>query len=314
MRILFAGTPEIAVPALRALHQQHEIVGVLCAPDAPAGRGRELVPCPVKLCARELDRVLLQPEKLDAEARELVAALKPDLLVCVAYGKIFGPRFLALFPAGGINLHPSLLPLLRGPSPIASAILHGHSETGLTVQRLALEMDAGDILIQERRSLDESEDCASLTEWAAKAGAAALLRAVAGLADSSIVPRVQDHEKATYCHMIDKHDGTLDWNTPAREICRKVRAYKPWPRAWTRWQGQLLYIDAALALEENSPEPVGTVLRIDKSTGILVQTGEGLCALQRLQLQGKKALDAGVFVNGARSFIGSVLGENSEKI
>ena len=317
MRVLFAGTPAIAVPSLRALAAGHEVVGVLTNPDTAAGRKLQTSQSAVKSAALELGLPVLQPARLDAEARDAVAALRPDILVCVAYGFIFGPKFLALFPQGGVNLHPSLLPRFRGPSPISAAILAGDSETGITVQRLALAMDAGDILVQERFPLSGRETTASLTDYCAEAGAPLVLRALAGLADGSLRGQPQDGSQASFCRLIERQDARIDWQRPALEIDRQVRAFDPWPRAYSEWNGETLTVLESLPLPDVSapagtpaaPAAVpGSVLRVDKSAGILVQTGQGLLALRRLQLPTKKALDYQSFANGVRGFVGSILG------
>ena len=181
MRLLFAGTPEIALPALEALHGEGYIQAVLTAPDAPRGRGRKPAASPVKERALELGLPVLSPERLGRAVRDEIGEFQPDLLAVVAYGRIFGPRFLALFPGGGINLHPSILPRHRGPAPLPATILAGDSEWGLTVQRIALEMDAGDILIQQRYPVTGDETTALLTGESAARGATAMLAAVRGL-------------------------------------------------------------------------------------------------------------------------------------
>lgn len=307
MRLIFAGTPAIAVPGLRRLAAEHEVAAVLTSPDAQAGRGRRESAPAVKQAALELGLPVLQPERLDQAARDLVAAYRPDLLVCVAYGSIFGPRFLALFPQGGINMHPSLLPRWRGPSPLSAAILAGDAESGISVQRLALEMDSGDILAQERFALDGSETAASLAEYAAERGAELLSQTVAALAAGAAVARPQEGEPS-FCRLVAKEDGLIDWSADAAAVDRLVRACDPWPRAYSFWQGVALYLAETKPLDGPAGPLPGSVLRVDKSNGILVQTGKGLLAVRRLQLQAKKGMDFLSFANGARGFVGSVLG------
>ena len=309
MRIVFAGTPAIAVPSLRAIHPSHEVVAVLTSPDTQSGRGRQESFSAVKVAALELGLPVLQFPTLDQAAREAIAALKPDILVCFAYGFIFGPRFLALFPAGGINIHPSLLPRFRGPSPLSAAILAGDQQTGISIQRLALEMDAGDILAQEIIPLHGRETTASLSAFCAEYSAGMLEKTLAALATGQIQPRPQDPTMASFCHLIAKEDGKIDWTRPAAEIDRLVRAFDPWPRAFTSWNADLLYILESLVVDlPDTDQKPGSICRVDKSTGILVQTGQGLLALRRLQLQSKKGMDFQSFLNGARAFVGSALG------
>ncbi len=310
MRILFAAAPEIALPSLIALFAEHTICAVLTNPDREEGRGRRLAPSPVKEKAIELGLRVLQPERLDGEARSRVAALEPELLVVVAFGRIFGPKFLALFPSGGINLHPSLLPKYRGPAPIPAAILAGERETGITVQRLAPEMDSGDILAQIVIPLSGRETTESLTEIAGREGAALLAAVCRDLTGIKAVR--QNHALATYCTLLRKEAGLVDWTQGAAQIDRMIRAYLPWPRARTTWKGAELHLlkaepappDAALSRDQ-AP---GRVLAIDKSRGILVQTGDGVLTVQMLQLRSKSPLHWKDFLNGVHDFIGSTLG------
>lgn len=318
-RILFAGTPEIAVPALRTLAGTGRLVGVLTVPDQVAGRGQHLHQSEVKVCAQELGLPVLQPNRLDQAARDAVAELKPDLLVCIAYGRIFGPKFLGQFPQGGINLHPSLLPKYRGPSPINAAILAGEDTTGISIQVLAPGMDEGDILAQERILLSGNETAGSLSKICSEIGARMLLTAVNIMEAGLARPQAQDGALATYCSLIHKDDGLIDWTHSALEIHRQARAYDPWPRAWTLWQGKKLYLDklelykpphgSALVLPGPQTGQPGQVFKVDKTEGFLIQTGQGLLALRQLQLQSKKSLDHLAFFNGARDFVGTILGE-----
>lgn len=326
MRVLFAGTPEIAVPTLTAIHaSSHELVGVLTAPDRPRGRGRKPARPVVADAAVELgpqsqsaDRAIpvLQPETLRTQAREEVSRLEPGVLVCFAYGRIFGPRFLDLFPHGGLNVHPSLLPRYRGPAPIPAAILAGDAETGITVQRLALEMDTGDIVLQDPIALDGTETSSSLGRYVAERAGELVVRVLDALEAGTVEPRAQDHAAASYTRLVSKEDGEIDWTRPAAEIERMVRAYDPWPRAWTVMDGERLAIlEAALAPEGRgnlaSASAPGTILGVDKELGILVETGNGLLALQRLHLQSRKPLEWRSFVNGMQELAGTVLGGKS---
>ena len=312
LRILFAGTPEIAVPSLETLHRKHLVLGVLTNPDREAGRGRAVSVSPVKVKALDLGLPLFQPEKLDAAFRETVSSLAPDLLVVVAYGKIFGPKFLALFPKGGVNLHPSLLPKYRGPSPINAALLAGDAETGITVQKLALEMDAGDIVLQEKVPLSGAETAATLSAFAAARGAELLAQALAAIETGSVVFRPQDATGATYCGLLSKESGRIDWTRTAAEIERQVRALEPSPGAWTTFRGvslRLLKTATFASADDGGEGSPGKVLGVDKTRGILVQTGKGLLAVTELQLQSKKAMDYRSFANGVRDFVGALLGE-----
>lgn len=309
MNILFAGTPDISVSCLTALSQEHR-VEVLTNPDAPSGRSASLVAPPVKVRALELGLRVHQPVKLDAEARAALGGF--DLLVSFAFGRIFGPLFLGLFPSGGLNVHPSLLPRWRGPSPLSAAILARDARTGITVQRLAPAMDEGDVIAVVERPLDGTETTGSLTAWAAATAPALLREAVNRVArgESGVA---QDHGSATYCHLIAKEEGRLDWTLPAEDLDARIRAFDPWPGAFTFWQGQRLTLKKPLLTVPATGNPAvpGTVVSVDKSNGILVQTGGGLLAVRELQLPGRKSLDFRSFLNGNPTLIGSRLGESA---
>ena len=312
MRVLFAGTPEIAVPSLRAIAASaHELVGVLSAPDRARGRGRSLRFSPVKELALELDVPILQPETLRGHARREVASLAPDVLACFAYGRIFGPRFLGLFPRGGLNVHPSLLPRHRGPAPIPGAILSGDAETGVTIQELALEMDAGGIIAQERIPLTGTETTASLAAIVAPMGGRLLVDVLDRMERGEARTVPQDPARATYTRLVQKEDGRIDWREPAQTIDRMVRAYIPWPRAFTTWAGERLNILEATPVDRSTTDGEarpGRVLRVDTENGVLVETGNGLLALRKLQLQSRKPLEWRSFLNGVDGFLGAVLG------
>jgi methionyl-tRNA formyltransferase len=330
MRVLFAGSPLIAVPSLEALVRLTRdepgigIAGVLTNPDSPRGRHGTSEPTDVGAAADRLSAELvaegrtpltqLKCEKLDAAAREAVTACKPDLLVSFAYGRIFGPQFLALFPLGGVNIHPSLLPTYRGATPIPQAILNRDTETGITIQKLAPEMDAGDILAQERFPLTGRETTGSLSDTAAQKAAALLTGLIRewgrGVPNGVIRGQPQNHAAASYCSLITKDEGRIDWTRSAADIDARIRAFTPWPLCLTRQGEQELYILAgrpAPVSSDTVTAPSGTVLGIDKQLGILIQTGDGVFAAERLQYRTKKALDWRAFLNGAHHFIGSRL-------
>jgi methionyl-tRNA formyltransferase len=321
LRILFAGSPEIAVPSLLAVGKAFKLVGVLTNPPAPKGRGLSPAPTPVALAAAEHfpGVPILAPERLGPAEREAVNALQPDLLAVFAYGRIFGPKFLGLFPQGGVNVHPSLLPRWRGPSPIPYAILARDEETGISVQRLALRLDSGDVLGRQRLPLSGRETAGQLSEWAAGAGADLLVAVLSRIGDGRVSAEPQDEKQATWSHQMSKDDGLVDWSRSALEIDAMVRAYTPWPGAWTTLAGERLglletqpYADETGNLESGHPdtgiaEP-GRVVGIDKSRGIMVQTGAGLLALRVLQARGKKPLAHRDFANGARNLPGARLG------
>ncbi len=312
MRILFAGSPEIAIPSLKVLVQKGWVCGVLTAPDRPAGRGRVMSPPPVKALACELGLPVLQPARLDTEARDAVTALAPDLMAVFAYSKIFGPRFLSLFKKGAVNVHPSLLPKYRGPAPIPAAILAGEKKTGVSVQYVGLDMDKGDIILQKEMAIEERETAGELGNRVAPLGAELLAQAVSMIENGTVKRLPQDEAHATYCRMLRKEDGCIDWRRPAAEIVRQVRALNPWPAAYTSFKSSKLSILRARVAEADGEaypaDPPGKVIGIDKTTGILIKTSHGILSVEELQLQSRKALGWKAFLNGTPDFAGSVLG------
>lgn len=316
MRILFAGTPDIAVPSLRALADKFDVCAVLTNPDRATGRGRKIICSPVKEAALELGLPVLQPENLDESFLEEVRGLNADLLAVIAFGRIFRQNFLDLFPLGGINLHPSLLPLYRGPSPLSEAIKNGDAATGISVQKVALKMDSGDILLQPHLPLDGTETTGSLTEKVSLLGASLMVEAVDLLLKNSEDGTAQDDSKATFCKLITKSDGNINWNRTSSEIEREIRAFSPWPGSFTFYgEKKLNILEAALYEGETTNSPAGSVIALDKKAGIIIKTGDSAIAVKRLQLQSKKPMDYKSFINGNRDFIGSKLectsGENT---
>lgn len=334
LSVLFAGSPECSVFALEEIARSHRVVAVLTNPPAARGRSTELVPTPVEAAARRLiekgliarGTPILTPTKITQDVRDAIALAKPDAMACFAYGKIFGPKTLALFPLGALNLHPSLLPRWRGCAPVPAAILARDAETGVTIQKMALEMDSGDILIQEKIPLDGRETAESLLDKAARIGAPLLAEALDSLERGTAVGIKQDEAKATYCAMLCKDDGEIDWNAKAVDIDARIRAFHPWPGAFTESGTQTLLIHAAHVYGGTPPDRAdrtdradragaatgaGSVLGIDRKEGILVQTGEGILALECLQWRTKKPLDWKSFMNGSRDFILAKLGTNA---
>jgi methionyl-tRNA formyltransferase len=308
---LFAGSPTIAVPSLEAVYRQDgiDISGVLTNPDSPKGRHGTPQPTEVAEAAQKLNVPVLKPIKLDSPIREQIGLLKPDILVSFAYGRIFGPKFMALFPLGGINIHPSLLPKYRGASPIQAAILNRDTETGITVQTLALEMDQGDILAVEQLPLSGRETAGSLSELAAQKGAQMLTEVLIKIANGNVTRTAQNHSEASYCKLISRDDGLIDWSLSAAQIEAKIRAFDPWPLCRTIHNGRELFILEAGIFKGQSPEKSpGQVLGIDKNDGILIQTGDGILSVTRLQYQTKKALFWRDFLNGVRDFSETQLG------
>ena len=306
MRILFAGTAEIAIPSLKMIADTYELVAILTSPDAPQGRGLVLTPSPVALTAASYcpHVPVLKPQRLNQEVREQIRAYKPDVLVVYAYGKIFGPKFLSLF-SGSINVHPSLLPRWRGPAPIPFSILNRDAQTGISIQRIAQQVDSGDIFAQVVWNMQFNETTAELTERAAVEGSQLLSDVLAKLSSGNAHAQPQDERNATYSRLITKQDGIVDWNQPAETIHAIIRAYNPWPLARTTIDGKVLYIHNAVLDEAHHGASPGTIVSIDKNRGIMVQTGTGVLCLTSVQWSGKSLLPIKDFINGARFTSGS---------
>ncbi len=312
LNVVYAGSPEISATVLKDLICSKKINLVCVLTNAPSAKGRHktLEQTPVAKIARESDILLLEPEKLNNEIREIIKEKKPDILVCFAYGKIFGPKFMSLFPRGGINLHASLLPKYRGASPVPACILNGDTETGNTVQRIAPGMDEGDILLQNKLSLDGSETTPALLNTLTSMGSDMLLKVLSQIEKNMENPVIQDNTKATYCHIIKKEEGLIDWNKSAKDIYAKVRAFNTWPTAFTRINDDVISIHEASIYNDlegtykNSPYKPGKILEISKKTGIIIQTGQGQLAVQTLQKQGKKAMNWKDFANGMQNLVG----------
>jgi len=297
VRILFAGTPEFAVPPLKALlKSSHEICGVYTQPDRPAGRGRKMTPSPVKSVALEEELPVFQPESLKSEESQAkLRELRPDLMVVVAYGLILPKAVIDIPPLGCINIHASLLPRWRGAAPIQRAILAGDSETGVTIMFIEPRLDAGPMLLKKHCAISRGKSSGELHDQLAALGAEALLETLPALENGTAHAEIQDETQVTHAAKLSKEEALLDWTQPATRLERQVAAFNPWPVAETRFQGQTLRIWRAEALEGNTGLTPGSVLP-GKDT-IDVATGQGILRLLELQLPGAKRIGARDFLN-----------------
>ena len=327
MVVVFAGTPEFAVPSLRALAAgPHRIAAVYTRPDRPAGRGRRLAGSAVKAAAAELGLTVEQPESLRARAaRERLAGYRPDLVVTAAYGLILPPEVLAIPATGCINVHASLLPRWRGAAPVQHALLAGDPETGATIMRMDAGVDTGGILLARATPVRPDDTTRSLTGRLAHVGAEALGEAMAGLAAGRLAPRPQDPSAATLAPRIRKADALMDWSRGARDLERMVRAFDPWPVAFTFVGEEPLRILRAEADADEDVDtdadphshpcpdpPPGTVVRA-AAGGIEVQTGAGRLRVLRVQRAGKRPMDARALLNGRRLAPGQRLGNGAAR-
>lgn len=302
LRIAFAGTPQFALPALRALlGSAHEVVGVLTQPDRPAGRGREMRASPVKLLAQSAGLPVAQPATLRTpEGRIALASWEPDLLVVVAYGLILPAAALLVPRMGCVNIHGSLLPRWRGAAPIQRAILAGDAETGVTIMQLDEGLDTGPILLERPRPIGTNENAGDLHDALAELGASALLETVEGLAGGTMKSRPQPAIGASHAPKIEKSEAPLDWNASAIQLHRQVRAFNPWPIAETRFAGESLRILRASVVGQGTRQLApGTLLGLGDE-GLHVACGDGVLALGELQRPGKRAVSARDFANAVR--------------
>lgn len=312
LRIVYAGTPDFAVPALQALlDSSHEVVAVYTQPDRPAGRGRKLHYSPVKQLAVSASVPVEQP--LDFKAAETVAALRdyaPDVMVVAAYGLILPQVVLDTPRYGCLNIHASLLPRWRGAAPIQRAIQAGDAETGVTIMQMAAGLDTGDILYKTHYKLQSDDGGQGVHDRLATDGANALLEVLARLASGQLQPERQNEALATYAHKLSKAEAELDWSQAASVIDRQIKAFDAWPTAFSLYDGKPLRFFAAKLTDEHSDAPAGSVVA-ENRTGIDIVAGDGqIVRVLSLQMPGGKRLSASDFVN-ARSLQG-VRFEHSE--
>lgn len=306
MRVVFLGTPEFAVPSLHAIREAgHEVALVVTQPSRPARRGQSVMAAPaVKLAAGGLD--VLQPEDVNLpEHLDRIRAARPDVLVVVAFGQRMGPELLTLAPRGCVNAHASLLPKFRGASPIASAILKGHAQTGVTIMRIVEKMDAGPMLLQRATAIEPEDTTDRLEERLSRIGAELIVELLSAWAAGREVPETaQDESRATYARKLKKEDGLIPWERPVRRVDCHIRAMFSWPVAFTYLHvagkpPQRVAVRRARPSTDTSSAPPGTVLD-SREEGLLVATGEGSLVLLELQPENRKAMDARSFVNGWR--------------
>ncbi len=293
------GSPDFAVPTLRALAAHYPVVGVITQPDRPAGRGNLLTPPPVKVAAQQLGIEVLQPEKLRApEAMQKLRDWNPDLIVVAAFGQILRPDVLNLPRHGCVNVHASLLPRHRGAAPIQAAILSGDSATGITIMLMDPGIDTGPMLSQRSIDILPDDTGGSLFEKLSALGGDLLLETLPRYLGGELQPQSQPAEGATYAPMLKKEDGLLDFTRPAVELERKVRAFSPWPGTFIHWQGAPLKIHKAHVQPGRwEPGKLG-ILNGQPAVG----TAEGLIVLDELQPPGKKSMPGKAFLAGARTW------------
>ncbi len=302
MRIIFAGTPDFAVPSLRVLltsvrlAAKHQVCAVYTQPDRPAGRGRKMQPSPVKVLALSAGIPVFQPDSLKTPAEiALFSDLRPDLMVVVAYGMILPQAILEIPKYGCINVHGSLLPRWRGAAPIQRALMAGDEITGVTIMRIIHKLDAGDMLHKEVCAITGKDTSGDLYEKLSELGATGLEKVIFQIDSGTISAEKQDESLVTYAEKLNKSEAVLDWRLPAKELDRKVRGLNPWPVAQTVYQGQILRIWQAEPLASADKVEPGVIVCANKTLD--VTTGDGLLRLHEVQLPGGKRLPVQAFLN-----------------
>ena len=308
MRIVFMGTPDFAVPSLRALAAAHDVALVLTRPDAVRSRGKKLEPSPVKAAALELGLPVLEAKRMEPEVVEALRAARADVFCVAAYGCILPDEVLTMAPLGCVNVHASLLPRWRGAAPIQRAVEAGDAESGVTVMQMEAGLDTGPMLLKVSTPISAADTGGSLHDRLAALGPKAVVEAIAGLAAGTLHGEIQDDDLATYAHKLNKDEARLDWSRPAVELERQVRAFTPWPVCHTSLADAPLKVLGA-SLGQGSGAP-GTILEASRD-GLLVACGEGALRLTRLQLPGGKPLAFADLYNSRREQFaaGQVLGQ-----
>ena len=312
MKIIFMGTPEFAAAALDALCADgRDVILAVSQPDRQKGRGRKVIPTPVRACAEKWNVPVFQPARIrEPEAVEKIRALAPDLIVVAAFGQILPQELLDIPRLGCINIHASLLPRLRGAAPIQWSIIRGDEESGITLMQMDAGLDTGDILFQEKVEISPQETGESLYDKLAKLGGEMIVRHLPEIEAGEIRPVAQDDARSSYAPMLRKEMGEIDWSMSAEEIERRMRGMLPWPGAYTTLGGHVLKVWRAEAAGSDAAASAlaGTVLSTDKRS-ICVACGEGTLLLLEVQAEGKKRMGADAFLRGTKVPAGTVLGQ-----
>jgi len=303
LRIIFAGTPDFAARHLDALLSSgHQVVGVFTQPDRPAGRGKKLMPSPVKVLAEEHGLPVFQPASLrPQENQQLVADLNADVMVVVAYGLILPKVVLDMPRLGCINVHGSLLPRWRGAAPIQRSLWAGDTDTGVTIMQMDVGLDTGDMLYKLSCPITDEDTSATLYDKLAELGPKGLIDTLQQLADNRVQPEVQDEALVTYAEKLTKEEARLDWSLPAAQLERCIRAFNPWPMSWLEIDGQPVKVWQASVIAGPVNAAPGTIVEANKQ-GIQVATVEGILNLESLQPAGKKAMSAQDLLNSRREW------------
>lgn len=298
LKIVFMGTPDFAVPCLKTLNENYEVIAVITQPDRPKGRGQKLTPSPIKEYALEHNLTVLQPKKIKtSETEEQLKKLAPDLIVVVAFGQILSKAILDIPQLGCINVHASLLPKYRGAAPIHWSIINGETKTGITTMYMDVGLDTGDMILKEEVSISAKMNTGELHDTLMNIGAKTLLQTIKQIAEGSVVRNKQNDAEASYAPLLTKELERINWLLPAQEIYNLVRGLNPWPVAFSIFKGKKLKIWQTKVIDNVTIGEIGTVLSLTE-TGFTVQTGKGILEILELQPESKRKMTAKDFVCG----------------
>lgn len=309
IKIIFAGTPDLAAAFFQNFltDKNFKVAGVLTQPDKPVGRKKELLPSPVKQIAKKQNLTIWQPENLENQEKLILAIKekKPDFLVVIAYGQMIPSNILKIAKYGNFNVHPSLLPKYRGASPMPAAILNGEKKTGITIMLMDEKMDHGPIIAQKKITLNGDETSESLQKIMVQIGIPLLKQSLVDYQADKISPRTQNDQAATFCRLIKKEDGRINWRQPAEIIERQIRAYYPWPIAWTIIEDKRLKIFPPVRIQKtNVKRKPGELFLLDGN--LMIQTSTDALIVNQLQPAGKKPMTAKEFLIGHVKIIGQI--------
>lgn len=298
MKVVFLGTPDFAIPALKTLleDEMFEVVGVVTQPDKPRGRSKKLTPCATKAFAMENNLPVFSFDKIrDKDSREQIEILEPDVMVTAAYGQILTQKVLDIPKLGCVNVHGSLLPKYRGAAPIQWAIINGEEKTGITTMLTERGLDCGDILLKVETEIKPNETAGELFDRLAQMGGDILVNTLKGIAENTIVPKKQDEEQATHFPMLKKEDGKIDWNKSAKQVHNQIRGVNPWPSAYTTFNDKTIKIWKSEVIEGKSCE-CGKIVRCDDVLD--VACNDGVVRILEMQIPGKKRMSTQIILRG----------------
>lgn len=308
MKVIYMGTPDFAVPALSAIAQKHEVLAVISQPDKPKGRGKHLVPTPVKEEALKHNIPVYQPENIKTdEAIEYIKGLNADIIVVAAYGQILPVSILESPRLGCINIHGSLLPRYRGAAPIQRAIIDGETQSGVTIMYMAEGLDCGDMILKKSVDIEPDDTYGTLYDKISAIGAPAVLEAMEMLENGTAKPEKQDDSLSTYAKKIKKEMGAIDWNKSSQDIINHIRGFNPMPGAFTFYNGEQFKIWRAVKADGNFDGAAGEIVDVNNKKGFTVKTGDGAVLICEMQAKGGKKMSSADYMRGHAVEKGTVL-------